>query len=1132
MWCAQGGACGAQAEGECWLKHTAQGGKRQVKAEGAHVGWVSGSLSAPPAAPRDPPAGPLSEGPLGAGLSVMRAGGLELGLRNGTGSVELLSPLSDRAFSFVLPLRDDSLRMGRPTDPPLDRSERQYAHLGDANFRICDARPDGAGAAGEGGVSSDGTVVLAAGACARSRMFSTVVRRGLPGAASQPERMPAARPPLSSPSARLLSGRDLTALLPADSPLSLAFWIEAVPTGDSRGEAEEVQLWWQLELKAQGQVGAPSEAEAAAGLLVGSLGLPLPFNQFFAHQPLHAVAQRCSFAEAYPGLHGGYVQVTRARGQGPTLLALPAATADGPPARFEAWRPLREWDRLEPNYMYENSHELLLHSAAYAHAEWRGAAPWNEPTAALVRAGKPLRRGLRLRLAAGVEGVDEALHAAGLPVALPMPAPTITTQMRAAALWVRAPRGLSARPELFRTEPAGCVRLGTAEAVAVGAAAAAAGWAAFRLRAEEAVGRCRLDLAFVPEQPPLRGSRAPIVQSVHLFVTRPARELVRHFAATANAVAWRGAEAGDDPWGRFPAYFGTDANKGSALLEQSKVFMSGLSDEAGLAMPLAMAAKQLGLPNAAEVRRIEAMVHGTLLAPPNASAAQRARYLQSGSDYGVARSMLFWSDAHNANRSLASHHPELHAACHACWPKCWWLVCWDQKASAATWRAYNYPHVAAVYWALSRKASRSEPPLPLARDGSWYLEAAARTALGMWAHGGRLRGLAQWGLMGGSVFVAVLRDLQAALAEAEARNDGAASARWSGLEAELRGAMAQRVGKWRSLPFPFGSEFPWDSTGYEEVHAWLAAFGREEEAAATARAILGFVTLSPHWGFSGCARRYWDFGINGQLSLGNERELHHYAGTLNALPLVALYESSPHGEGAEADGPALAPLLLRAGAAATLGALTTIDERGFISMAWHGDPAHLSRDAYSADFGVGFLGGALLSRATVAWHEPFGWLCALCDFAPAGGEPSDALPTLPDAPPPTRARPLPRVDVLPTDAYGRRLFLAPLALLLTTDGASISRAALTEPAGCVRLQLRAEPAQTRVASLELELTARAARPFGELRVRCCAAARQCVRRATLAATPARLAVELSGGIAEVEVCWVPSAEEEGGVAGR
>ena len=53
------------------------------------------------------------------------------------------------------------------------------------------------------------------------------------------------------------------------------------------------------------------------------------------------------------------LQVTKASGQGPTLLLLPT-----PGTSFEAWRPLRSDDRSIPGFGFEGHHELLVHSRA------------------------------------------------------------------------------------------------------------------------------------------------------------------------------------------------------------------------------------------------------------------------------------------------------------------------------------------------------------------------------------------------------------------------------------------------------------------------------------------------------------------------------------------------------------------------------------------------------------------------------------------------------------------------------------------------------------------------------------------------------------------------------------------------
>ena len=81
-------------------------------------------------------------------------------------------------------------------------------------------------------------------------------------------------------------------------------------------------------------------------------------------------------------------------------------------------------------------------------------------------------------------------------------------------------------------------------------------------------------------------------------------------------------------------------------------------------------------------------------------------------------------------------------------------------------RAYNYPHVTAVYWSLYRLGRRFRPARVKRHGWRWYLRRAHGTAMGMWEHGGEVfpheqqrvagqawskvgngQGTAQWGLM-------------------------------------------------------------------------------------------------------------------------------------------------------------------------------------------------------------------------------------------------------------------------------------------------------------------------------------------------------------------------------------------------
>jgi hypothetical protein len=120
----------------------------------------------------------------------------------------------------------------------------------------------------------------------------------------------------------------------------------------------------------------------------------------------------------------------------------------------------------------------------------------------------------------------------------------------------------------------------------------------------------------------------PLNQVVQLLVLPSARSLVSKFGETSSDPqhGWLPADA-PDPWGRGPAFMGYDNEKRAAILAEPRVFMAGLSDEAGAAQPLAMAMKQQGQPVPAEIAKLEAYVQETLL---QAEGQTDGRYVQVG----------------------------------------------------------------------------------------------------------------------------------------------------------------------------------------------------------------------------------------------------------------------------------------------------------------------------------------------------------------------------------------------------------------------------------------------------------------------------------------------------------------------
>jgi len=742
--------------------------------------------------------------------------------------------------------------------------------------------------------------------------------------------------------------------------------------------------------------------------------------------------------------------VTRTTGEGPVLLVLPLASAGG--GGFEAWRPLKHEDRANYDWMHEMLYEIMLHTKAYSEAEWRSAEPWELPTAALLAPGANRTYGLRLRLAQDVEHVTDALLAAGVPVAVPLPGPTLHLDMTDARLHLHLPPHLQLRSAA--AEPEGCTGAELDAVLPVGEDAAGAEAArlprvqTLRLTPTRA-GRCRLRLHYTSGSGGGGGSSSTTtttttttetVQTVHLLLLEPAAALLQKFGDFSSSRGWLSANA-SDPWSRGPALLGTDADKdggrGGALLEDPRVFMGGLSDESGAAASLAMASKQLGLPVQSEVDQLEEYVHETLWA---GAAGERKRFLQ-GKDYSVRLSMLYWSDEIERDGSemaaaVQRAAPSLYATCHKCWATCskkrdccYWMHCWSEEHSLESWRAYNYPHVSALYWSLYRVGRHFSPPLTRRQSWRYYLEQAGRTAVAMWKFGGK--GTSQWGLMVGSIFALVYADLV---------REG-----MSELAAELDGVRNTRMKKWLALEFPYGSEFPWDSTGHEEIHTWLLMHQHHLAANRTVQAVLAYSSVVPHWAYCGSARRYWDFTINGKTQWGNEREFHHYGSTLNAVAVLDSYRAYP-----------ARSHLLRLGACALLGHLSNIHPSGAASMAWHGDPALLRRDAFSGDYGIGLYGYWRSAASYVACMPPHGWVCMLCDLVVGLGDGAQNGGSTDGG----HCDEHTHLTITPRDALRRRVYIAPLGLTISVEGAAIA-------------QLETWPAERRIA---VTLVAHAAAP--------------------------------------------------------
>jgi hypothetical protein len=734
---------------------------------------------------------------------------------------------------------------------------------------------------------------------------------------------------------------DLAPTLPADIPLAVARTWEVTPQG--------LRLKYTLTNR------------GTLPVHMGGVGIPMVFNNNMNGRTLEQAYTNCSFYDPYIGEDAGYVQVVRLTGTGPALLLLP----DGH-TPMEAWKPILDArvpgaktseapgellnDPTPRGMTYEGSFDWMVHSAGFAESDWKqttGTTPaeWNPPTEAVLAPGESVTYGLRIVVSPTVREIESTLTANARPVAIGIPG-YILPQDTPGRLFLRYGSAVRA----VTSEPLGALE------VHDDGSARDPRWHAYTLRGVR-FGRARLRVEYTD------GS----VQSIGYETIKPESATVASLGSFLFHQQW--FDDPSDPFHRSPSVISYDDSAGAQVRQESRVWIAGLSDEAGAGSWLAAAVKESVQPQPDEVARLERFVNETLWG--------QLQVKDGPEKFGVHKSLFYYQPAEMPGDT---YDPKLN------W-KTW--TSWNRKDAADLGRSYNYPHVVAAYWSLYHVARNSQG-LVAAQSWQWYLNQAFETTMAM-------KTLApyytQFGLMEGTVFLRLLEDL---------KQEG-----WTEKAATLESWMRERANYWRTEPYPFGSEMPWDSTGQEEVYDWTHYFGMNQKAQVTLDAILAYTPVEPSWGYNGSSRRFWDFLYGGKYPR-IERQLHHYGSGLNAIPLMSFYRSHPDDL-----------YVLRAGYGGTMGAISNIDAKGFASAAFHSFPDRMAPDPYTGDYGPNFFGFAMNTGTDIALEPRFGWLAF-------GGT--------------VRDKPGGAVQIVPTDAGRQSLFLAPLGLWVRLDEGRIESA--------------------------------------------------------------------------------------------
>ncbi|KAK5174560.1 uncharacterized protein LTR77_001641 [Saxophila tyrrhenica] len=647
---------------------------------------------------------------------------------------------------------------------------------------------------------------------------------------------------------------------------------------------------------------------------LGSLGMPIEFNNIFTNRSATEATEKCVFVDPYIGLDAGFLQVTRLTGTGPSLVITPLNDA----SKFEAWQFLEEPEDVPLGYRiqtYEGNYAYQVHTSALAETQWRDAEPWNPPTSAVLEAGESLTVGLRFSVASGVQQIEDKV-AEHVPVAVGTPGYVV-------------PQDLTAKLFLKSRSDISSINVYPKHALSVaGCGTYDNSWKGFDVTASlKAFGRVRLDIVYED------GTH----QAVHYWIAHSSPKAVSELGSFLTHEQWYTNTS--DPFGRAPSVITYNRTADDYVLQDNRTWIAGLSDEGGAGSFLAAGMKQAIAPNAPEVAKLEQMVEQVVWG--------RLQISSGNETYAVRKSLFYYQPELVPNYEYDPYFN--------------WTInpgeSWDKEAAYLIDRTYDYVHVSALYWGLYR-AGRTNPDILSRHSKEWYLSQAYNTvrySVSNTSDGTPRTGYWDVGLMGETVWGLLLADLYAENYPEEA--------------AHMEHLMQARQALWAGQADPFGSEMAWDSTGEEGVYYWSRYFNDSATADKSVNAIRGYMPTIPHWGWNGNARRYWDFLYAGSIDLARiERQIHHYGSGLNALPMLDNYRR-------HADPQSLDAIYdLRIGYGGNQGPLTNIDEDGFGSMAFHSYPDTLIWDAYSGDYGPNFLGHVLGAATYLVDHPTFGWV--------------------------------------------------------------------------------------------------------------------------------------------------------------
>ena len=483
----------------------------------------------------------------------------------------------------------------------------------------------------------------------------------------------------------ILAAADITATFADDIPLKIErYW-----------EKENGDLVLRFKI----------ENVSAVPVEIGSLGIPMIFNNILDGKSLDVAHAECSFHDPYIGQDAGYLQVIRLDGLGQVLLVLPYGETP-----FEAYNPLLD-DRTPRGITFEGFYEWMALSRAYAEDEWARAEPWNHPRSVRLNPGDVREYGVKFVLSPSIRDIEPTLMKKNRPVAVGVPGYVVPMDVDAQLFL-----NYSGDVRSLDVHPGGALSIVEGEPTANG-------WKSYAVKGKE-WGRSRLTVTYAD------GLR----QTIHYNVIKPEDQIISDMGSFLTNEQWY--ENPDDPFKRHLSVISYDYGRMQQVDQDGRAWVAGLSDEGGAGSWLAAMMKQLVQPNAEELKKMEKFVHNTLWGG--------IQYSDGPKKHGVRKSMFYYDPE---NMPEGTYSPSINYG--------GWSA-WNKREAESTGRSYNYPHVAAAYWVMYQ-LSRNHQGLVSGAEYDWYLEQAFHTAIAMVDQAPHY---AQFGQMEGTVFFLILLDLQ------------------------------------------------------------------------------------------------------------------------------------------------------------------------------------------------------------------------------------------------------------------------------------------------------------------------------------------------------------------------------------